>query len=195
LLNVNEIIYFCPLKKEIKSLKVLTMKKISKAFLVVVLMSLAFTTTAQKAQKIGHVDFPALIQAMPGQDSINKAYEAYARGLENQLSTMQAELENKQMDYEANKATMSNIIRQTKERELQDLYNRLMEFQQTAQSDLGEYEGQLLDPLVEKARKAVNEVAKENGYTYILNTAQGMVLYSESGDDITPLVKEKLGIE
>lgn len=171
------------------------MKSISKVLVIVVLMSLAFTATAQKVQKIGHIDFPALIQSMPGQDSINKAYETYAKGLENQMTTMQAELENKQAEYEANQATMSAIIKSTKERELQDLYNRLLEFQQKAQGDLGNYENQLLNPLIEKARKAVNDVAKEKGFSYILNTAQGMVLFSENGENIMPFVKAKLGIQ
>lgn len=170
------------------------MKRISKVFVLVVLMSLAFTATAQKAPKIGHIDFPSLIQMMPGQDSINSAYEAYAKGLDNQLATMQAELENKQSEYEANVATMSNIIKQTKEKELNDLYNRLVEFNQQAQQDLSNYENQLLQPLIDKARKAINEVAKENGYTYVLNTAQGMVLYSDGGDDLMPKVKAKLGL-
>lgn len=170
------------------------MKKIGKLVVVVVLMSMAFTASAQKAPKFGHIDFPALIQMMPGQDSINAAYETYAKGLENQLATMQAELENKQMDYEANMATMSNIIKQTKETELQDLYNRLVEFQQKAQQDLGAYENELLKPMIEKARKAINKVAEENGYTYILNTTQGMVLYADPSDNIMPMVKAKIGI-
>ena len=171
------------------------MKKIGKVFVALVLMmSMAFTASAQKAPKFGHIDFPALIQMMPGQDSINAAYETYAKGLENQLTTMQAELENKQMDYEANQATMSNIIKQTKERELQDLYNRLVEFQQQAQQDLANYENELLQPMIERARDAINSVAKENGYSYILNTTQGMVLYSDPSDDILPMVKAKIGI-
>jgi|GEM_PF-946386 len=145
--------------------------------------------------KTGHIDFPALIQSMPGQDSINKAYETYAKGLETQMSTMQAQLENKQAEYEANQATMSSILKSTKERELQDLYNRLLEFQQQAQGDLGNYENELLNPLIEKARKAVNDVANENDFSYILNTAQGMVLYSGSGNDIMDLVKRKLGMQ
>lgn len=170
------------------------MKRISKVFVVVFIMLLGFTSTDLNAQKIGHINFPELIQMMPGQDSINAAYETYAKGLDNQLATMQAELENKQMEYEANQATMSNIIKQTKEKELQDLYNRLVEFNQTAQQDLSNYEGQLLEPLITKAREAIDKVANEEGYSYILNTAQGMVLFFDNGDDIMPKVKAKLGL-
>lgn len=170
------------------------MKKIAKVFFVLVLMTTAIAANAQKVQKFGHIDFSSLIQMMPGQDSINSAYETYAKGLSNQLTTMQAELENKQMDFQAKEPTMSNIIKQTKEKELQDLYNRLVDFQQQAQQDLQNYENELLKPLIDKARKAIEKVAEENGYTYILNSTQGMVLYSQPSNDVMPLVKTKLGI-
>jgi outer membrane protein len=170
------------------------MNRIKRLLFTLAFMGIALTLSAQSGQKFGHIDFPALIQTMPGQDSLNKAYEAYARGLENQMQVMQSEFENKQMEFEANQAAYSNLIRQTKERELQDIYNRLLEFNQQAQQDLTTYENDLLQPLIEKARKAIDEVAKENGYTYILNTTQGMVLYAEPSEDILSKVKTKLGI-
>jgi outer membrane protein len=171
------------------------MNRIKNVFFTLAMIGFAITASAQSGQKFGHIDFPALIQAMPGQDSINRAYETYARGLENQLEMMRTEFENKQMEFEANQSTYSNLIRQTKERELQDIYNRLIEFNQQAQQDLVSYENQLLQPLIEKARKAIDAVAKENGYTYILNTTQGMVLYAAPSEDIMPRVKTKLGIK
>jgi outer membrane protein len=110
------------------------------------------------------------------------------------MTTMQAELENKFMEYQANQATMSNIIKQTKEREIQDLQTRIEEFNQQAQLDLGEKEQELTAPVIEKARKAVEDVAKENGYTYIFNSTEGLLLYATPGDDVLPMVKKKLGI-
>jgi outer membrane protein len=171
------------------------MNRIKKVLFTLAFIGIAVTVSAQSGQKFGHIDFPALIQAMPGQDSLNKDYETYARGLENQMQVMQSELESKQMEFEANQATYSNLIRQTKERELQEIYNRLLEFNQSAQQDLANYENQLLQPIIEKARKAIDDVAKENGYTYILNTTQGMVLYAAPSEDILPQVKAKLGIQ
>ena len=89
---------------------------------------------------------------------------------------------------------MSNIIKQTKEREIQDLQTRIETFNQQAQQDLADKENELTAPVIEKAKKAVEAVAKENGYTYIFNSSQGMLLYADPGDDITTLVKKKLGI-
>jgi outer membrane protein len=50
-------------------------------------------------------------------------------------------------------------------------------------------------PILEKANKAIAEVAKENGFTYILDLAQGgVIFYSETSTDILPLTKQKLGL-
>ena len=43
-----------------------------------------------------------------------------------------------------------------------------------------------------KATIAIDLVAKENGYKYVLDTSSGNVLYTEPADDILPLVKKKL---
>ena len=52
-----------------------------------------------------------------------------------------------------------------------------------------------MQPFIDKAKKAIDDVAKEKGYTYILDTSTGSVLYWEGGDDIMMYVKEKLGIQ
>jgi outer membrane protein len=98
------------------------------------------------------------------------------------------------MDYQSQSATMSDLIKQTKEKELQDLQGRIDAFQQKAQTDLQAKQAELVQPFIDKAKVAVKEVAKENKYTYILNSIEDVVLYSETSDDIMPLVKKKLGI-
>ena len=48
--------------------------------------------------------------------------------------------------------------------------------------------------MIEKANQAINNVAKENGFTYVFDTASGSLLVFPDGDDILPLVKTKLGL-
>jgi len=55
-------------------------------------------------------------------------------------------------------------------------------------------EQSLLQPIIDKAKNAINEVAKEGSFTYILDSSVGVVLYSVESDDILPLVKKKLGL-
>jgi outer membrane protein len=89
---------------------------------------------------------------------------------------------------------MSDLIKQTKEKELQDLQGRIDGFQTKAQQDLQAKQQELLQPIVDKAKAAIKDVAKENKYTYVLNSIEDVVLFHETTDDLMDLVKKKLGI-
>jgi outer membrane protein len=170
------------------------MKNIIKAIAVVILFAAFVPAQAQKNVKLGHVDFGKVIEQMPGQDTVKKVMENYTKSLRDQLQTMQTELETKYSDYLANQATLSAIIKQTKEKEISDLQDRIQAFQQQAQQDVQDQETKLTTPFIEKAKKAINDVAKENGFTYVFNNVEGFILYLDGGEDVTPMVKKKLGI-
>ena len=52
---------------------------------------------------------------------------------------------------------------------------------------------ELAKPFQDKIQNAINAVAKEHQYTYIFDTQ--ILLYYDGGDDVTPLVKKKLGLK
>jgi outer membrane protein len=170
------------------------MKNLFKVVTVVVLIAVAANANAQKASKIGHVDFGKLLEQMPGQDTVKTVMEKYVQTLQGELQTMQSELEMKNADYVKNVATMSNIIKTTKEKEMTDLQDRIQAFQQSAQKELSDKQTELITPFVTKAKQAIKDVAKEGNFAYILNSVEDILLYSDGGEDVTPLVKKKLGI-
>ena len=171
------------------------MKKLITVVILVVSMLAAYPAMSQTNVKLGYIDSNELLDAMPEKDSIQNALEAYGKSLEDQLQAMYLEYQNKVNDYQVNAATMSDIIRQTKEQELADMEARIQEFQRQADTDLQNKQMELLDPLLTKARAAIKEVAEENGFTYIFDAGVGMLLYFEKGENILPLVKTKLGIQ
>jgi outer membrane protein len=170
------------------------MKNLLKVLAIVLIVAVAVNANAQKATKIGHVEFGKLLEQMPGQDTVKVVMEGYVKSLQGELQTMQSELELKGIDYQKNAATMSSIIKATKEKEITDLQARIEAFQQSAQQDLSNKQTELITPFVNKAKQAIKEVAKEGGYAYILNAVEDLLLYTEGGEDVTPLVKKKLGI-
>jgi len=170
------------------------MKNLVKVLAIVLLLAAAATTNAQKATKIGHVDFGKLLEMMPGQDTVKGVMESYVQSLQGELQSMNAELEMKVTDYQKNVAGLSSIIKATKEKEITDLQGRIESFQQVAQQDIQAKQTELITPFVEKARAAIKEVAKEGGFAYIMNAVDDILLYSEGGEDVMPLVKKKLGI-
>ena len=111
------------------------------------------------------------------------------------MDAMKAEFENKYLDYQSQASSMSDLIKQTKEKELSDLQGRIDAFQQKANQDLQTKQQELVAPFIDKAKVAVKEVAKENKFTYVLNAIEDVVIYKEDSDDLMVLVKKKLGIQ
>ncbi len=170
-----------------------------KVFINVLLIAFIFgsiSSFAQSKAKFGHIDSNSLLALMPERETAKKAIEDHAKQLEEQLQTMQLELETKYADYVEKQAELSELIKKSKEQELADLQKRMQDFQATAQQDLQSKEMELLQPIIDKARKAIEDVSKEKGYTYVFDTGVGALIYwPKDSDDLLPLVKKKLGIE
>lgn len=168
------------------------MKTISRVMLTLLIAVMALGASAQK---FGHINFGELYQIMPGQDSVKIKYDAYKNTLQSQLNKMQAEYETKVNEFNANAPITPEPILTSMKEEIADLEERIMNFQQTAQQGLLAKEEELTEPIIEAAKTAVEEVAKANGYTYIFNSAEGLLLYAKDSDDIMPLVKKHLGLQ
>lgn len=158
------------------------------------LIAFAAFSTSISAQKLGHINSNELLLAMPERNAVESQIKTYAQELENQLATMSQEYQAKVQDYQTKEATMTDAIKKDKIKEITNLETRITEFQQTAQQDLQNKEESLLKPIIDKAKKAIEDVAKENNYTYIFDAGVGVLLYQKDSDDIMPLVKKKMGL-
>lgn len=171
------------------------MKRLLKSIVLIAFLMGAVTVSAQTNLKFGYIDSNELIEMMPGRDTIEAKLQAYRTELQNTIQTMYTEYQAKVQDYQTNFETMSEIIKKTKEKEITDLQTRIQEFEQNADYDFQTKQQELFNPVIEKARNAIKEVAEENGYTYIFDSSIGFLLYFESGDNVMPMVKKKLGIQ
>ena len=173
------------------------MRKLLKFFAIATFILSAGVVKGQEG-KFGHVDLQALIQLMPERVKYEADINKEAKGLEDQLTSMQTELQNKYKEYVAKRDSLSEIVRTAKETELNDLNQRIQNFQQVAQQQLQQKQNDMLKPIVEKAQKAVADVGKEKGLLYIFDVSGelGTVLYhSNESVDVLPLAKTKLGIK
>ncbi len=150
------------------------------------------SVTFANAQKIAHISLDSLITLMPESKTAQDVAQKYLKELETQVATMETELQTKYADYMKNRDSYSPIVAAAKEQELQDLNKRIEDFKAQAQQDYQRKYGELSKPIYDKAKKAIEIVAKENGYKYVLDTSTGNVLYTEAADDIIGLVKKKL---
>lgn len=148
--------------------------------------------TFAKAQKIAHISLDSLVSVMPETKIAKDAAQAYYKGIENESISMQTELETKYQKYLQEEATMSDVIKKNKQDELNQLQRRIEDFKMQAQQDYQKKSAELTAPIMEKAKKGIEAVAKESGYKYVLDTSVGNVLYCEPADDIFVAVKKKL---
>ena len=91
-------------------------------------------------------------------------------------------------------ATYTDLVKQDKIAEIQGLEQRIQAFQQNAQNALQQKEQELLEPILSKARAAIEDVAKEGNFTYIFDSSMGSILYADESENVMALVKKKLGL-
>ena len=108
---------------------------------------------------------------------------------------MYGEYQTKAGEFQTNESLMTDVVKEAKIKEIQDLEVRIQQFQQSSQESIQQKRNEVLSPLLEKAQNAINEVATENGYTYIFDISLGTIVYGQESKDIMPLVKAKLGIQ
>lgn len=161
--------------------------------LAVGILSMAFVL---HAQKFGHVTSELLLQAMPEYDSAQVKLQELQRYYELEIERIQVEINKKIEEFNQGEAAMSDLIKEAKASEIQELQMRLQNYSQTAQQDLQQQGMMVIQPVMDKARAAIDEVAKENGLVYVFDLSQGNPIYtSEESLDMLPLVKAKLGLE
>lgn len=164
-------------------------RTIKKAVLVLAAVA---CTSALSAQKIAHLSLDSLVSLMPESKIAKDVAQNYLKSLEAEVATMSEEFQKKYTDYMAAGDGMSDLVRKTKEEELTQMQRRIEDFRGQAQQDYQKKYGELTAPIMDKAKKGIEAVAKEGGYKYVLDTSMGNVLYSEPAEDILMAVKKKL---
>lgn len=171
------------------------MRQFIKVTLLAVFLLTGASTFAQTF-KFGHIDSNKLFQIMPERETAEKQIRAAAEEFDTQIKTMQEELQTLYAAYVNESTTMAEALRADKEKEMQNLQNRIKTFDGYAQQELQKKQSELLQPIIEKARQAIKDIGAENGFTYVFDVSTGVILYNSNNSvDVMPLVKTKLGIQ
>ena len=165
------------------------MKKIT---FLAILSIVTLSTIAQN--KFGYIDSQELLILMPERKTAETEVQNFAKSLETQLGSMTAEYQQSVQEYQTNEATYTDLVKQDKIAEITGLEQRIQAFQQNAQQSLQTKEQELLEPILSKARKAIEDVATEGNYTYIFDKSIGSILYAKESENVLSLVKKKLGL-
>ena len=169
------------------------MKKIT-LFLALLLTSVVTT----QAQKYGHLNFGTLLSVMPETDAADKELETLQKGLVAKGEEMAKAFQAKYLKAveEVQGGGLSPLQQQQKQEELQKEQAAIGKYEQEISQQLEAKRGELLKPIVEKARKAIDEVAKAGGYLMVFDSSVfNSILFAQPADDLMPAVKAKLGIK
>lgn len=166
------------------------------------LVFVAFTIAAmsvsaqQKPIKLGHIETQKLVEAMPEMAAAKKTLQGKQDEIVKESQNLREQFQAKMAEYSEKAKTYSDVIRTSKEQELQELQQRIQRFEEIANTELEKSQKELMQPVMDKALNAIKEVAKEKGFTYIFDMSSGVLLFTaDDSEDILPLVKAKLGIQ
>ena len=148
---------------------------------------------AVNAQKVAHIDFQKLITEMPSYKAMTAEMEKLSKTYKNDIEEMAKTLEGKIKKYEAEQGTQTDITNKTRAQEVQQDRLRIQQYEQSAYQELQEKQNKQLNPIIEKAQKAIQDVATAKGLEYVLDATQGKSLLVAKGTDIYSAVKAKLG--
>jgi outer membrane protein len=166
--------------------------KIFKTLSTTILFLFALTTmTAQS--KVAHIDSQTLISQMPevkeAQAQLEKLQKTYATEIDASMKEYQTKLQT----YSADAQNQTEVTNQARQKELAGMEQNIQQYQQTASQDVQKKQADLLKPLIDKAKEAIQKIAKEQGFDYVIDATQGGSLILANGKDLMEEVKKELG--
>lgn len=160
------------------------------------LLSVGLTSSFAQ-QKYGHINFNGLVAQMSETKAADSELEAYQKQLvaagEKMATEFQGKVQKFQQAIQGGGVAPKDQAEQ--EKSLGEERNKILAYEQEIQQKLAEKRATLIKPIVDKAQKAIEDYAKENGYGMIFDTSIfNSVLFAQDSDDLMEPLKKKLGL-
>ena len=165
-----------------------------KLLLLLVLGSLTLVTQAQT--KVGYANVDYIFSVMPEAKQIEAELKSLQTQLKTKIDQQYQKFQKDLADYTA-AINIPDAVKANTERELQQQRENIEKLQQDAQTNVQNRHSQLMAPVYEKMGKAIQETAKENGFSLVVSEQLGgldVVLFADENSDISDLVLKKMGI-
>ena len=107
--------------------------------------------------------------------------------------TVVAELQKKLVAYQNEAASKTAEENKARADELQNAERNIAAAEQAAMQELQRKQQELFAPISEKAKEAIEKVAKDQGFDYVIDSSPGLSLLVANGTDLLPSVKKELG--
>ncbi len=167
------------------------MKQI-KILLLTAMLMLGYGMQAQ--QKIAHLDVQKILVEMPEYKQAQAELQKLSQTYQKELEQMQKEYFDKLQKYQQEAKNVSEEENQRRAQELQQMQQNIQQASQRIQEQFAKKQQEKLQAIQEKLMKAVNAVAVEKGYDYVLDSSAPSAVLVARGPDIYNDVKKKLGL-
>ena len=144
------------------------------------------------AQRYAIIDTKYILDKLPDYKIAQKNLDDIATGWQKEIDKMQSELDKMYKDFEAEQVMLSDELRRkredqlfVKEKTLRDMQRQRFGFE----GDLFKKRQELVRPIQDKVYNAVQKLAVQRGYDFILDKSEGItVIFAdpklEKSDDI-----------
>jgi outer membrane protein len=164
--------------------------------LILVLMTVPFSVNAQTS-KVGYADPEYIFSQLPDGKQIDATLKTISDQLNSVIDAKDAEWKKKFTDYMANEKNMLEALRNNTLSEIEQLQENVKNLKQDAQAEMEKKQQQLLQPVYIKIKKAIEDVARENGYSIVLSHRVGgmaALLFVTNNDNLSDRALKKLGV-
>ena len=153
-------------------------------------------TSYAQSLRVGFTRIETIIAQMPESKQVENQLTIQQTQAGNEAKRLQKEFDEKYDAYQKTGAQLTEAVRKDRETELRNLQTRIQEFGRSTQESLQNKYKQLMGPILSKVQQAIDTVAKQTGYHYILNvsTTNSNILYAAEENNVTELVLKRLGI-
>lgn len=168
------------------------MKKIQ--LLLVAVAMLGATSFVNAQDKVAHINTQELIAAMPEMKAAQSQLEKLQKTYDTEIKAMSKELQAKITQYDQEAGTKTEAENQKRMEEVQGMQGNIGAYRNQALQDLDKKQVDLFQPIYEKAKAAIQKVARAQGILYVMDATEGRGLIVSDGKDLLPDVKSELGI-
>ncbi|MGB1448646.1 MAG: OmpH family outer membrane protein [Flavobacteriaceae bacterium] len=163
-----------------------------KSLFIAILMALPMTFTYAQS-KVAHIDTQKLIGEMPEVIAAQKQLEQLEKTYSTEIENTYKEFQTKAQSYSADAANQTDVTNQARQKELETMQQNINQYRETAAQDLQKKQVEMMRPLYDKARAAIEKVAAAQGFDYVLDSTAGGSVIMAKGKDLMADVKAELG--
>lgn len=172
------------------------MKRFIYGSIIVAIVVLVSNLSTFAQLKLAYVNSGKVMSEYKEFQAITKQMQELSDKYEKELQRMQQELETGSKEFENQQLLLSEERKTEKQRELQEKYQKLLQFREEKFGNQGEIlqkRQELSAPIIDKVQKIIDRIGKEENYDFIFDTMNGNIIFAkEDKYDLTDRVLKEL---